>query len=455
MLTSRSLWLLVAVVAATFILPGLAAAADKPSPAPANELTIKEMRPGEDPWYVKAAKLPGYAKASAHDPQFAMPGLWGSDVKATLYAKQVWPKARVLVWAKPGSGAKDGWDAKHWLEDGKPAAKGIDVDTDLVLPDAGNEYLIRLTDGPKYQPSAFRHLTIGAKAGVVGHFSVKANVWIKAGGKVMFLDSAVGGGHTFWRNDNLSNGWDARGLSLVDHFHFSKLADSSAEFIGIYHSEDNWQFHSGLFIVATGSEIGMGNRTPPKIDKDATVAIMSGGYLARRSNCDWGTDLTVEGKLLAGLPERPLTSDARLGLGWKSKGVFLGSNGGGRMPGPKDLGMAIAESGSLTVHTSDATKARLVIDCSRRDNDWGQIKIISEGHPLHGDPLIAKLKELPRRTDMEIRGSITWTGIHLDGFRAGGIFIAAAPDLAGKGKGPTFGPYNEGKPAALFVPLPK
>ena len=59
MLTSRSLWLLVAVVAATFILPGLAAAADKPSPAPANELTIKEMRPGEDPWYVKAAKLPG------------------------------------------------------------------------------------------------------------------------------------------------------------------------------------------------------------------------------------------------------------------------------------------------------------------------------------------------------------------------------------------------------------
>ena len=147
-----------------------------------------------------------------------MPGLWGSDVKATLYAKQVWPKARVLVWAKPGSGAKDGWDAKHWLEDGKPAAKGIDVDSDLVLPDSGNGYSVSLTDGRKYQPSAFRHLTIGAQACVVGHFSVKGNVWIKAGGKVMFLDSAVGGGHTFWRNDNLSNGWDARGLSLVDHF---------------------------------------------------------------------------------------------------------------------------------------------------------------------------------------------------------------------------------------------
>ncbi len=236
MLTSRSLWLLFAVVAATSVLPGLAAGADKPSPAPANEPTTKEMRPGETLWYVTSTKLPGYAKVSAHDPQFAMPGLWGSDVKATLYAKQVWPKARVLVWAKPGSGAKDGWEAKHWLEDGKPAAKGIDVDTDLVLPDSGNGYSVSLTDGRKYQPSAFRHLTIGAQACVVGHFSVKGNVWIKAGGKVSYLDSAVGGGHTFWRNDNVTNGWDQRGLSLVDHFHFSKVAHSSAEFIGIFHA---------------------------------------------------------------------------------------------------------------------------------------------------------------------------------------------------------------------------
>ena len=256
MLNPSASWLLVTLLAATWPFAGAAdPTAGKPS---ATEPTTKDMRPGEEPWYVKSAKLPGYAKVSAHDPQFAMPGLWGSDVKATLYAKQVWPKTRVLVWAKPGTGAKDGWDAKYWLEDGKPAIKGIEVDSDLVLPDSSGGYSVSLTDGRKYQPSAFRHLTIGAQSCVVGHFSVKGNVWIKAGGKVMFLDSAVGGGHTFWRNDNVSNGWDARGLSLVDHFHFSKIADSSAEFIGIYHSEDNWQFHSGLFIVANGSEIGMG-----------------------------------------------------------------------------------------------------------------------------------------------------------------------------------------------------
>ncbi|MBA3937165.1 MAG: hypothetical protein H0X38_06875 [Planctomycetes bacterium] len=431
-----------------------AGAADAAGPA-SSEPTTKDMRPGEDLWYVRAARLPCYAKVSAHEPHFSEPGLWDGDVQATLYSKQVWPKTRVLTWAKPGSGAKDGWEAKYWLEDGKPATMGISVDTDLVLPDAGAGYTVSLTDGRKYQPSAFRHLTIGAQACVVGHFSVKGNLWIKAGGKVMFLDSAVGGGHTFWRNDNLTNGWDARGVSLVDHFHFSKLADSSAEFIGIYHSEDNWQFHSGLFIVAGGSEIGMGNRTPPRIDKDATVAILGGGYLARRSNCDWADDLTIDGKLLAGLPERPLTRDARLGLGWKSKGVFLGSKGGGRMPGPDDLGLVVTQGGSVTVHSSDPAKFRLVINCSRRDDDWGQIEIISRDHPLHGDPLIAKLKELPRRTDMEIRGTITWNGILLDGIRAGGIHIATPPDLAAHGKGPAFGTDNEGKPAGLFAPLRK
>jgi hypothetical protein len=448
MQNSTTSWLLTAILSAALV-PVIATDVARPAIEP----NTRDILPSETAWFVTAAGLPAYATATAHDPHFAAPGLWGDDVNATLYAKHIWPKGRVLVWAKPGIGAKDGWDAKYWLEDGKPATKGIDVDSDLVFPEGGTRYSVNLTDGRKYQPSAFRHLTIGKLATVAGHFSMRGNLWIKPEGNVMFLDSAVGGGHTFWRNDNLTNGWGQRGLGLVDHFHFSKTADGSVEFIGIYSSDDNWQFHSGLFIVATGSEIGMGNRTPPKIEKDATVAIMSGGYLTRRSNCDWGTDLTVEGKLLAGLPERPLTRDARLGLGWKSKGVFLGSNGGGRMPGPKDMGMVVAESGSVTVHTSNAAKARLVINCSRRDDDWGQIEIISRGHPLHGDPLIAKLKELPRRTDVEIRGSITWPGILFDDIRAGGIQIATPPDLSGSGKGPTFGTGIDGKPAGLFAPL--
>ncbi len=412
--------------------------------------TTTEFRKDEPtPWYVAAAKSPLYGKATADAPNFADKTLWTDDARTAAYAKFVWPKTRVLTWAAPGTSAKDGWEAKHWLENGKPATTAIDPDTDLILPDG--KYTVSLTDGRKYQPAAFRHLTIGKQACVAGHFSAQGNVWVKAGGELHNLDSAVGGGHTFWRFDNMSGGYNRRGTGLVDHFHFRKTKDASAEFIGIFYSEDNWQFQSGTFIVAPGSEIGMGNRTQPVITKDATVAIMGDGYLSRRSNCDWGTDLTVEGKLLGGLPERPLTTNARLGIGWKSKGSVLGTDGAGdsRKAGPNDRGLLVREGGSLIVHTTDPAKARLLINCSKRDNDWGQIEIISRGHPLHGEPAIAKLKELPRLTDMVIMGEITWRGILLDDFLKGGIRVRSLPDL--KGKGPAFGTMNAGKPEELFT----
>jgi len=416
------------------------------------EPTTMDFRKDEPvSWYIAAATAPSYAKAMAHEPNFADKTLWNDDARKAAYAKQVWPKTRVLVWAKPGTPAKDGWEAKYWLEDGKPATKPFDTDSDLVLPGGGG-YMVSLSNGRKYQPSAFRHLTVGNGACVAGHFSVKGNIWVKAGGGVIYLDSAVGGGNTFWRFDNLSGGWNRRGNALVDHFHFKKDKEASTEFIGIFSSEDNWQFHSGIFIVAPQSELGMGNRTAAIIDTEATVVIMSGGYLTRRSNCDWDTDLTVKGKLLAGLPERPLTSDARLGLGWKSKGSVLGTKGGGRAAGPNDYGMIIAEGGSLTVHSSDPAKARLLINCAKRDDDWGQISIISRGHPLEGEPAIAKLKELPRLTDMVIKGEVTWGGICLDDLLLGGIQVKTKPPLTGKGA-PSFGRGNAGKPDELFIDI--
>jgi len=414
------------------------------------EPTTEDFRKDEPlSWHIAAATAPSYATATAHDPLFADKALWNDDARKAAYAKQVWPKTRVLVWAKPGTPAKDGWEAKYWLEDGKPATKPFDTDSDLVLPGGGG-YMVSLSNGRKYQPSAFRHLTVGNGACVAGHFSVKGNLWVKAGGRVMYLDSAVGGGNTFWRFDNLSGGWNRRGNALVDHFHFKKDKEASTEFIGIFSSDDNWQFHSGTFIVAPQSEIGMGNRTAAVIDTDATVAIMSGGYLTRRSNCDWGTDLTVKGKLLAGLPERPLTSDARLGLGWKSKGLVLGTKGGGRSAGPDDYGMLVAEGGRIAVTTSDPAKARLLINCSKRDDDWGQAQAASRGTPLEGEPMIAKLKELPRLTDIVIMGQVDWSGICLDDILLGGIQVKAKPALQGR-DAPSFGSRNAGKPEDLFT----
>ncbi len=415
-----------------------------------SEPISEAFREGEPTsWYVAAASAPGYAAATAHQPQFADKVVWNDDARLSDYAKQAWPTTRVLTWANPGTAAKDGWEAKHWLENGKPATKGIDPDSDLILPDAKGEYLVSLTDGRKYQPAAFRHLTIGTHAMVAGHFATRGNVWIKAGGGLMNMDQSLGEGHTFLRDDNLNGGWGRRGRTLVDHFFVRKAVGSSVEFIGIFRSEDNWQCESGMLVVAPQSEIGMGNRTPPIIRKGAAIAIMSGGYVARRSNCDWGTDLTIEGSLLAGLPGRPLTSDARLGLGWKTKGQFLTGNRGGRYPGPDNLGMVVAEGASITVTTADPAKARLLINCSKRDNDSGQIEIISRGQKLNGEALVAEMNKLPRMTDMLINGKVTWSGIRFDDILKGGITVKTLPDLAG---GPTFGPGNASvKPSDLFT----
>jgi hypothetical protein len=398
------------------------------------------------PWYREAANSAAYTDATAHEPNFADPALWNDDARTSAYAKQAWPKTRVLVWAHPGVSAKDGWEAKHWLENGQPATASFDPETDLVFPDfAGKQYWVSLTNGRKYQPATFRHLTLGRSACVVGHFATRGNVWIRAGGWLQYMDSTLGAEHTFFRSDNPS------GLALVDHFYVRKAPEASVEFIGLFTSDDRWWVESGLMIVAPDSEIGMGNRTDPRIGKQGAVAIMSGTYLTRRSNIDWGNDLTVEGRFMAGLPDRPLTRDARLGLGWKSKAQFMpGSQGGGRMPGPNDMGMRIPVGGSLTVHTTDPAQARLVINCSKRDNDWSQIEIISRGKEISGEALKAKLMELPRRTDMEILGDITWRGIHFDDIRTGGIHVKAPPDLSG-GKGPTFGTNNAAKPAELFT----
>ena len=145
--------------------------------------------------YRTAAASEAYQTATAHDPHYDDPALWpAEDVKRAAYAKQAWLKGRLMVWAKPGvsSRGSDGADPKYWLEDGKPATKPFDENTDLVFPDfAGGMYWVSITDGRKYQPARFRHLTIGRGAEIVGHLSSKGNLWIKAGGVIRYLDSGM------------------------------------------------------------------------------------------------------------------------------------------------------------------------------------------------------------------------------------------------------------------------
>jgi len=66
-------------------------------------------------------------------------------------------------------------------------------------------------------------------------------------------------------------------------------------------------------------------------------------------------DLDVFGKVLAGTPERPLTSDAFFALNGKSKNKQFHPDGNER-----DRSLKLEPIGSIAVHSSEPTKARLV-----------------------------------------------------------------------------------------------
>jgi len=408
--------------------------------------------PPSEPWYVKSAKSADYLKMSAGDPQFGNKELWPEELRKAEFMKQAWPKTRVLVWSGETKDVKDGWEAKYWLEDGKPATMPFDENTDLVFPDRNHEGWmdwVHLTPGRKYQPAAFRHLTVGQGWGIVGHFSVGGNTWIKQGGSVRFLDSCVGKENTFLRNDNDN-------IELVDHFYFKKAPGSSCELIGQYSSADNWQIQSGLMVLSTDSRIAAGNRTDPTIHENAALAILSGSYFSRRLNSDWGFDLIVSGRFSGGLPDRPLTRDARLGLGYKSKGAAINntSERGNRTPSPADFGMIVTETGSFNVFADAAGKARLILNCHKLEQDWGQLGIQWSNRKL--DPVAgrAAAEAVPRLSDMVLLGKADMSNVRFEDIAKGGIHMAK-PATVSQWKNVELGANNGGTLKELVAPYKK
>jgi len=388
----------------------------------------------------------GYEAATAHDPHFGDPKIWPANLEAgkAAYARQIWPKGRLMIWAKPGTSnrGQDGADPKYWMEDGKPATKSFDENTDLVLPACQTGRYWVVIQGRKYQASPCRHVTVGKNAGLVWQHSSQANTWIKAGGAVQFLDSFVGNTHTFCRNDNQQS------IGLVDHLYIQKTAGASVEFIGSFHSDDELSVHSGTMLLAPGSEFGAGDRTDVTILPKAQLVLLSGSNFHRRNNCDWGRDCVVSGALLAGMPDRPLTGDCRIGLSYKSKGVFLGPKRDGRMPGPDDYGLVVDPGGSLRVHSADPKTARLVFHCPGLDHDAGQVRILGDKIG-RGDVLLSQLKSLPRKIDMLLLGKVDLDGVLFDDVLKGGILLPD-PQVRLQWKNVFYGEKNQGPPEELY-----
>jgi hypothetical protein len=379
--------------------------------------------------------IPSVAKGgpSAHDPHFENTAWWpeipenvgkpAAQKFIRAFEKQPWPKARLLVWAKPGtSGA--GEDPASWLDGGKPAASPPDKDTDVLLPAADTVY----NTGPSRKEITFkaRHVTVERNARGGGYrYEIFGNVWVKEGGSISSGHAAGVSGPTniFFRNDNKR---DAKGnFAQVGQYMGVTKPGGSAEFIGPFQTTDEMAVASGTMILAPDSFMNPGPNSWQVIRPEGKLILLSGAVFQKRcGQTKSPNDIVVQGLLQAGMPERPLMKDAVLGISFKDAADAVG--------------LRVEPTGDVKIFTTDPTKARLVIK-------WHENIQQNPGSTPH-------LVQMVFLRDLDLNG-VVFDYVHKGGVRL------SNPANRQTWKNIFFGDHNEGKPDELFAayvpPQPK
>jgi hypothetical protein len=288
---------------------------------------------------------------------------------APAYEQEIWPPGRTLVWAHPGrSGAID--DPNWWTtQDGKAVTAAPDRNTDIVLP--AGEQIYEVKGGRTNQ---VRHVTIEKNAVLTGGHRNEVEIWgncrVKKDGHVKFI-SIRGDKHTFFRVEeaefpNPSNGrvymhpsrrlpLEEQSRSQISHkFQVCKYGTASVEFLGNAGVSDEVMLQHGKMIISGDFRYsGVTGKGAFEIYDGAILEIQSGGRLApfvsANSKAVYNVNIYRNGVVQAGSPERPLTSDAHLLLGFAENGK------------PGRTGLYAALGSVVRVYTTDPGKARLVV----------------------------------------------------------------------------------------------
>jgi len=364
----------------------------------------------------------------AHDPQYDNREVWPAWVEKTDFSQEQWPKGRVLVWRLTSGRVRvDMSDPAHWLEEGKPATRPPDEQTDIVLPSPPN--------GKKYHVSGkqgctARHMTV--QAGVSSFLKsivIHGNLWIKKGSFFHAIQPR-GAKNTFMRND------DPEPNKIANKIAFNKPPDRSTEWIGGWKTGDELDLFSGTFIVGPDSTFMPGDRSTQHVYPNAKLVLLSGATFHKRGNQYHLHDVEIEGAVLAGTPARPLTKDAVLGLSFKAKG-----KGDAHHSRPGDKGLILYRPGRIAVHSTDPEKARLVFK-------WHRMPVQSFGFKGEGEP--AEIKVMPHGIDFVLLGRTDFNGVEFQDTLAGGIRMPD-PSARENWKHVTFGKGNFAQPAELFA----
>jgi hypothetical protein len=422
---------LIPLLAQVILLLGICGQPLSAVPAPTSGANVEPPLSKFFDWS-SSAKAANYSKARADTPMYEDKQLWPFLAKNEAYFKQVWPKARLLIWAKPGEDAP--WeDPKSWLENGKPATQIPDKDTDVLMPAAERKYFAKCPEGVVFA----RHMTMEKGAhlnGGDGHeFHLWGNIWVKVGAAININQCVPHGSfQTFHRNDHFisrnatghpDGGPSGGPTSGTGHYiTVKKEKAGSTEYLGCHHAADKIAFHGGTVIVGPDSCMMSGGWNRPIVLPDATYVLMSGAYTGQRLfNAGHFADdsLKVDGVLMVGTPERPLERDAFISLNYKNNATY-----------PNARGMVVSQSGSISSYSKDPKKARLVFRWSGVDEEVDTKGLYSGA-------------DVPRRINVSILGKSQLDSVVFMDLERGGIQLAD-PGAKTSWKNITFGTNCDG-----------
>jgi hypothetical protein len=363
--------------------------------------------------------------------------VWGDAAEGLghtpSYATQEWPAARLLVWAKPGqggdAGAGGGWMEFPAAGPLRPAKKGPDKDTDILLPASDKGYTVSA------QRDVLRHVTIERGASLRGRHwhgevHLSGNTWLKPGGRCMYM-RFIGPGHTvFRRDDRTGEDEPHNGAHAITHrLMILKHEGGSLEFFGVNSTEDEVMLYSGTMYLNDKFYYNTKTRTGVfAIFEGATLEMRSGAILATgKPATRMGLNFSVYkgGLLRAGSKDVPLTESACILLGWQGK------------PTDRQSGFYMAGGSRMEVHSADPAKARLIFSAvSDEPEHPGRRK--ADG-PGKGDGIMLHLAGATKGL----------SGVGFNHVRTGGIHMTDL-SAAKTWQNVWYGPDNAAKPERLF-----
>jgi len=404
------------------------------------------------------------AKPTANDPQFDSKEAWPMLVGDEYFTKQVWPKARVLIWGHPGRpqgrrGPKlDAKNPTNWVDaaTGKPADVIPDMETDIIIPDADEPYIVEM----RTKDLACRHLTVGRNARFSveggGNFRVFGNLWVRHDGMLTSWRNTTfaGSSDTFLRQDwpadgklkkmhderlvtpydpdpKAKNPWQDDGRhhrSVATYMVHDKAPGKSTEVIGYVRILDEVGIKAGRFIVGRDSRFLTTGPASVAVAKGAKLILMDGAQCCHGMNQIPNRDLGVGGggEITGGAPDRPLRRDAYLGIGYRNwMNLAIPQPEGNTKPIPTTAGGAkmyygygqysALIHGDLTGYPAAGSDARLVV-CWQRiawggAGCWGRTDEAFKG----------VFPEIPPKIGLWISGESKVENVRFDDLQPGGI----------------------------------